>query len=65
MSVRKCRASDAEFKKNAVLLTEEPDRTVVCAEQLGVLKEMLYRPQPFCNFGDNVSEKNVTQKLKN
>ncbi len=44
MSVRKRRSYDAEFKKNAVLLTEDPDRTVAdVADSLGVPKDMLYR----------------------
>ena len=47
MSVRKRRSYDAEFKKNAVLLTEEPDRTVAdvadVADSLGIPKDMLCR----------------------
>lgn len=44
MSVRKRRSYDAEFKKNAVLLTEDRDRTVAdVADSLGVPKDMLYR----------------------
>ena len=44
MSVPKRRSYDAEFKKNAVLLTEDPDRTVLdVADSLGISKDMLYR----------------------
>ncbi len=44
MSVQKRRSYDAEFKKNAVLLTEDPGRTVAdVADSLGVPKDMLYR----------------------
>lgn len=44
MNVRKRRSYDAEFKKKAVLLTEDPDRIVAnVADSLGVLKDMLYR----------------------
>ncbi len=44
MSVRKRRSYDVEFKKNAVLLTEDPDRTVAdVADSLGIPKDMLYR----------------------
>jgi transposase-like protein len=44
MSARKRRTYDAEFKKNAVLLCDEPDRTVAgVAESLGIPKDMLYR----------------------
>jgi len=44
MSVRTRRTYDAEFKKNAVLLCNEPDRTVAgVAENLGIPKDMLYR----------------------
>ena len=44
MSVRKRRSYDAEIKKNAVLLTEEPDRTIAdVADSLGIPKDMLYR----------------------
>ncbi|WP_290918133.1 transposase [Halodesulfovibrio sp.] len=44
MSVRKRRSYDTEFKKNAVLLTEDSGRTVAdVADSLGVLKDMLYR----------------------
>jgi len=44
MSVPKRRSYDAEFKKNAVLLCDESDRTVSgVAESLGIPQNMLYR----------------------
>ena len=44
MSVQRRKKFDPEFKKNAVLLTEEADRTVRdVAEKLGVNPELIYR----------------------
>ncbi len=44
MSVRKRRSYHAEFKKNAVLLTEDPDRAAAdVADSLAIPKDMLYR----------------------
>jgi transposase len=44
MSVQRRRKYDPEFKKNAVLLTEEPDRSVRdVAEKLGIQPELIYR----------------------
>jgi len=44
MTAPKRRSYDAEFKKNAVLLAQEPDRTVAdVADSLGIPKGMLYR----------------------
>jgi len=44
MSSPKRRTYDSEFKQNAVLLTEDPSRTVTeVAESLGVAKDLLYR----------------------
>lgn len=44
MSVQRRRKYDPEFKKNAVLLTEEPSRTVRdVAENLGIQPELIYR----------------------
>jgi len=44
MSSPKRRTYDSEFKQNAVLLTENPSRTVTeVAESLGVAKDLLYR----------------------
>ena len=44
MSVQQRRKYDPDFKRNAVLLTEEPDRTVAgVAENLGISKDLLYR----------------------
>jgi transposase len=44
MSVQQRRKYDPEFKKNAVLLTEEPDRSVRdVAEKLGIQPELIYR----------------------
>ena len=44
MSVQRRRKYDPEFKKNAVLLTEDPGRTVrEVAENLGIQPELIYR----------------------
>ena len=44
MSVQRRRKYDPEFKKNAVLLSEESERTVRdVAEKLGVSSELIYR----------------------
>lgn len=44
MSVQQRRKFDPDFKRNAVLLSEEPGRTVVeVAENLGIAKDLLYR----------------------
>jgi transposase len=44
MSVQRRRKYDPEFKKNAVLFTEEPDRTVRdVAENLRIHPELIYR----------------------
>jgi transposase-like protein len=44
MSVQKRRKFDRDFKRNAVLLTSEPGRTVSSvAENLGINKDLLYR----------------------
>ena len=44
MGIRKRRKFDPDFKRNAVLLCEEPGRTVAeVAENLGLIKEVLYR----------------------
>ena len=44
MSVQNRRKYDADFKKNAVLLSEQADRTVSeVAENLGICKDLLYR----------------------
>ena len=44
MSVQRRRKYDPEFKKNAVLLTEEVDRSVRdVAEKLGIQPELIYR----------------------
>ena len=44
MSVQQNRQYDPEFKKNAVLLTEEPDRSVRdVAESLGISVDLLYQ----------------------
>ena len=44
MSVQRRRNYDPEFKRNAVLLTEEPDRSVRdVAEKLGIQPELIYR----------------------
>jgi transposase-like protein len=44
MSVQQRRQYDPEFKKNAVLLTEEPDRSVRdVAESLGISVDLLYQ----------------------
>ena len=43
MSVQNRRKYDSDFKRNAVLLSEEPGRTVSeVAENLGVNRELLY-----------------------
>ncbi len=44
MSAHQRRKYDSEFKRNAVLLTEEPDRTVrEVAESLGISADLLYQ----------------------
>ena len=44
MSVQQRRKYDPEFKKNAVLLTAEPGRSVrEVAENLGISCELIYR----------------------
>ncbi len=44
MSVQQRRKYDSDFKRNAVQLSEEPDRTVAdVAENLGIGKDILYR----------------------
>lgn len=44
MSVQQRRKYDPDFKRNAVQLAEDPDRTVAgVAENLGISKELLYR----------------------
>ena len=44
MSVQNRRKYDSDFKRNAVLLSEEPGRTVSeVAENLGVNRELIYR----------------------
>ncbi len=44
MSVQQRRRYDSDFKRNAVELSEKPDRTVAdVAENLGIGKDILYR----------------------
>ena len=44
MSVQDRRKYDSDFKRNAVLLSEQPGRTVSeVAENLGVSKDLIYR----------------------
>ncbi len=44
MNVQRRKKYDSEFKKNAVLLTEESERTVRnVAEKLGISSELIYR----------------------
>ncbi len=44
MSVQQRRKYDSDFKRNAVRLSEDPDRTVAdVAENLGIGKDILYR----------------------
>ncbi len=44
MSVQQRRKYDPDFKRNAVQLAEEPDRTVASvAKNLGISKDLLYR----------------------
>ena len=44
MSVQQRRKYDSDFKRNAVVLTEEPGRTIgSVAENLGISKDLLYR----------------------
>jgi transposase len=44
MSVQQRRKYDSDFKRNAVLLSEEPGRKIVgVAENLGISKDLLYR----------------------
>jgi transposase/putative transposase len=48
MSVQERRKYDADFKRNAVQLAEEPGRTVVdVAENLGIAADLLYRTDNF------------------
>ena len=44
MSVQRRRKFDPDFKRNAVLLSEDPNRSAAqVAENLGISKELLYR----------------------
>lgn len=44
MSAHQRRKYDSDFKRNAVLLTEDPDRTVrEVAESLGISADLLYQ----------------------
>jgi transposase len=44
MSVQQKRKYDSEFKRNAVLLSEDPGRTIPeVAENLGIKNDLLYR----------------------
>jgi transposase len=44
MSVQQKRKYDSEFKRNAVLLSEEPGRTIPeVSESLGIKNDLLYR----------------------
>jgi transposase len=44
MSVQNRRKYDSDFKRNAVLLTEEPGRTIQeVAENLGINRDLIYR----------------------
>ena len=44
MSVRQRRKFDSDFKRNAVLLSQDSNRSVVeIAKNLGISKELLYR----------------------
>ncbi len=44
MSVQKRRKYDSDFKRNIVLLFEEPGRTVIkVAENQSIAKDLLYR----------------------
>ena len=44
MSVQQRRKYDQDFKRNAVLLSAEPGRTVIAvADNLGIKKDLLYR----------------------
>ena len=44
MSVQNRRKYDPDFKRNAVLLSEEPGRTVLeVAENLGINSDLIYR----------------------
>jgi len=44
MSVQQRRKYDSDFKRNAVVLTDEPGRTVSnVADNLGISKDLLYR----------------------
>lgn len=44
MSAHQRRKYDSEFKRNAVLLTEDPDRTVrEVADSLGISADLLYQ----------------------
>ena len=44
MSVQQRRQRDPEFKRSAVLLTEEPDRSMRdVAESLGISADLLYQ----------------------
>jgi len=54
MSVQQRRQYDPEFKNNAVLLTEEPDRSVrAVADSLGISVDLLYQwRQQYRNQGE-------------
>ena len=54
MSVQRRRKYDPEFKKNAVLLSEEPGRSVQdVAEKLGIHPELIYRwRRQMCDRGE-------------
>ena len=44
MSVQQRRKYDSDFKRNAVVLTDEPGRTIsTVADNLGISKDLLYR----------------------
>ena len=44
MSVQQRRKYDSDFKRNAVVLTDEPGRTISSvADNLGISKDLLYR----------------------
>ena len=44
MSVQPCRKFDSDFKRNAVLLSQDPNRSSAeIAKSLGISKELLYR----------------------
>lgn len=54
MSVQNRRKYDSDFKRNAVLLCEEPGRTVSeVAENLGIRSDLLYRwRRQLCKNGE-------------